>query len=85
MSDVSELSTQRALGQLEGTVTGYGVRLASVESKVDGIDSKLDTMLQYAAQQRGSRKTIVWAAGAAGSIVSALLTGAVEYFRSKHG
>lgn len=81
MSDVSELETQRTLGQLEGTVAGMGERIKGVETKVDGIDAKLDAVLQNIANQQGASKVRLWIGGVAISVLSATVSALMQWFK----
>jgi glycerate kinase len=63
---------QRVIGRLEAQVHSLGNAVALLTHKVDTLDDKLDAVEKTLSEARGGWKTLIWIAGAAGSLGAAL-------------
>jgi len=66
MKDVEMTDQNRIIGRLEAQV-------ASAEERLERIEVKMDTLMEYVAQARGGWKLIL-AVGAAGSAIGVSIT-----------
>lgn len=69
---------QRDIGRIEGTLAAHGVRLDSLETKIDAHNQvhteKLDRILAYQERQKGGMRVVVMV----GSAVAALFGAAAS-------
>ena len=69
---MSEADVQRDLGRLEAQVASLGNAVAHLTNKIDALDAKLGEVDRTLSEAKGGWRTLLWIAGAAGSIGSAL-------------
>jgi hypothetical protein len=70
MTPVDPVQFGRQMAQLEAMDS----RVQRVESTVQAVDAKLDTVLETLAEKRGERRAALAIAGLAGTLVSIITT-----------
>ena len=69
---MTDQSLERVIGGLEAQVHSMGNAIALLTNKVDTLNAKLGAVENTLAEARGGWKTLIWIAGAAGSLGAAL-------------
>lgn len=69
---MTDPSLERVIGGLEAQVHSMGNAIALLTNKVDTLDDKLDGVEKTLSEARGGWRTLIWIAGAAGSVGAAL-------------
>lgn len=67
------MSLELEVGELKGRMSGLEKEVQDLKSNVGSMDKKLDAVIEYIAEQKGSWKAITVLAGVAGAVVATLV------------